>query len=109
HYTKEELVGKKIVVVSNLKPAKLRGKESQGMLLAADDGNNVKLLEPKQSEPGDEVVVDGETQGKEEITIDEFFNVEITTKDSKAVYMGKPLKTEKEEISVDIADGSKVR
>ena len=39
-YTPEELVGKHIVVVANLRPARLRGEESQGMLLAAqtDDG-----------------------------------------------------------------------
>ena len=39
-YTPEELVGRHIVVVANLKPARLRGEESQGMLLAAqtDDG-----------------------------------------------------------------------
>jgi methionyl-tRNA synthetase len=36
-YTPEELVGKKIVVLANLKPAKLMGIESQGMLLAATD------------------------------------------------------------------------
>jgi len=39
HYKPEELVGKKIVVVSNLAPAKLMGQESQGMLLAASDNN----------------------------------------------------------------------
>ncbi|MCD1146750.1 methionine--tRNA ligase [Peptoniphilus sp. KCTC 25270] len=37
NYTKEELVGKKILVLANLKPVKLRGVESQGMLLAAED------------------------------------------------------------------------
>lgn len=36
HYTPEQLVGRTIVIVANLKPAKLRGKESQGMLLAAN-------------------------------------------------------------------------
>ena len=35
-YAEEELVGKKVIVVANLKPAKLRGVESNGMLLAAD-------------------------------------------------------------------------
>jgi methionyl-tRNA synthetase len=41
-YTPEQLVGKAIVVVANLKPAKLRGVESQGMLLAADlDGRPI--------------------------------------------------------------------
>jgi len=46
YYKKEELIGKKIVVVANLKPAKLRGVTSNGMLLAADDGKNVAVLSP---------------------------------------------------------------
>ena len=45
HYTPEELIGRKIIVVANLKPAKLMGHESQGMLLAAsDDNGNLELL-----------------------------------------------------------------
>ncbi|MBN1282605.1 MAG: methionine--tRNA ligase [Proteobacteria bacterium] len=46
HYSPEELVGKRIVVVANLKPATLRGIESQGMLLAASDENTVSILTP---------------------------------------------------------------
>ena len=48
HYSPEELVGKKIVVVDNLAPAVLRGVESQGMLLAAQDGGKIVLLAPDQ-------------------------------------------------------------
>jgi methionyl-tRNA synthetase len=44
YYKEEELLNKKIVVVANLKPVKLRGVESNGMLLAAGDGEVVKLL-----------------------------------------------------------------
>lgn len=44
YYTEEELLHKQIVVVANLKPVKLRGVESQGMLLAAGDDDIVKLL-----------------------------------------------------------------
>lgn len=46
YYAKEDLVGKKIAVVSNLEPRKLRGIESHGMLLAAssDDKSSVVLL-----------------------------------------------------------------
>ncbi|GAQ24809.1 methionine--tRNA ligase [Tepidanaerobacter syntrophicus] len=44
HYTPEELIGKKIVVVANLKPAKLRGIESCGMLLAASDSKGLTLV-----------------------------------------------------------------
>ncbi len=44
HYPKEEMVGKKIILISNMKPAKLRGVVSNGMLLAADNGEIVSLL-----------------------------------------------------------------
>ena len=46
HYTPEQLVGKQIVVVANLATAKLRGMESQGMLLAASSGDQVIVLTP---------------------------------------------------------------
>ncbi len=48
HYAPEELVGKQIVVVANLQPATLRGVESQGMLLAASDGDKVIVLSPEK-------------------------------------------------------------
>ena len=45
YYKPEEMVGKKVVVVTNLKPAKLCGIESQGMILAAgDDKDNLSVL-----------------------------------------------------------------
>lgn len=49
-YTPETLIGRKIVVVANLQPAKLMGIESQGMLLAASDAESSKLclLDPGQ-------------------------------------------------------------
>ncbi len=57
HYEAETLVGRKIVVVANLKPAKLMGHMSEGMLLAAsDDANNLELLFPGAAMvPGSEV------------------------------------------------------
>jgi methionyl-tRNA synthetase len=45
-YEPAALVGRQIVVVANLEPAKLRGLESQGMLLAARDGDRVVVLMP---------------------------------------------------------------
>jgi methionyl-tRNA synthetase len=44
HYAVEELIGKKIIVVTNLDYAKLRGVESQGMLLAAEDSKGIVSL-----------------------------------------------------------------
>ncbi len=56
HYTPEELIGRQIVVVANLEPAKLRGLESQGMLLAASDEGRVIILTPEKSvQPGAKV------------------------------------------------------
>ncbi|HZP40687.1 MAG TPA: methionine--tRNA ligase subunit beta [Candidatus Binatia bacterium] len=46
HYEPAALVGRQVVVVANLAPAKLRGVESQGMVLAASDGERVVLLAP---------------------------------------------------------------
>jgi len=43
HYTPEEMVGKKVVVVTNLKPAKLMGEISQGMILAASTEGDAEL------------------------------------------------------------------
>jgi methionyl-tRNA synthetase len=53
HYTPEDLVGRQIVIVANLKPAKLMGVESQGMLLAAStDGDGMLgLLAPDKPLP----------------------------------------------------------
>ncbi len=47
-YSPEELVGKQVVIVANLKPAKLMGVESHGMVLAVRDGEGLKLLVPEQ-------------------------------------------------------------
>jgi methionyl-tRNA synthetase len=53
HYDPATLVGRQVIVVANLEPAKLRGVESQGMVLAAADGERVVLLRP------DDVVASG--------------------------------------------------
>jgi len=44
HYKPEDLIGKTVVVVANLKPAKIRGVESNGMLLAASHDGNLRVL-----------------------------------------------------------------
>ncbi len=48
HYAAEDLIGRQIVVVANLEPAKLRGIESQGMLLAASDDDKIVILNPEK-------------------------------------------------------------
>lgn len=48
HYTEAELVGKKIVVVTNLAPAEIRGVTSEGMLLAASEETRLALVVPEK-------------------------------------------------------------
>lgn len=55
-YAPEELVGKQVIMVANLKPVKLKGVESFGMLLCATDGDKVVLISPERKvESGAEV------------------------------------------------------
>ena len=52
HYNPDEMAGKKVVLVANLKPAKLRGIESYGMLLAASHGGKLEVLTLDNIESG---------------------------------------------------------
>ncbi len=61
HYQPEELVGRQIIVVANLEPRKIRGEESNGMLLAAsamegDEIQDVVLLTPMRQAPAGSMV-----------------------------------------------------
>lgn len=81
YYTKEEMQDRKIVVVMNLKPAKLRGIESKGMLLAAEDKKGVvSLLSPLSGEDiGVRVYGRGcESKGKiEQMSFSDFQKIEL--------------------------------
>jgi len=97
-YTEEQLLGKKIIVAYNLKPAKLRGIESKGMLLAAgdtikgEDGQSterVEVLNADDYPTGTRFLPEGEeAQAPAEIDIDTFFSQPIHVKEN-AVYSGE--------------------
>jgi methionyl-tRNA synthetase len=57
HYTPEEMIGKQVIVVTNLAPRKMKGIESQGMILTAEDSNGkLQLLKPENPvHPGSNV------------------------------------------------------
>ncbi len=113
YYLPEELVGKKVVIVKNLKPAKLRGVESQGMLLAAEgresappkEGKSameqgvVEALFLEKSKVGDKVSLKGaKSAPKAEIDIKDFRSIKMDVNDFAAVCEGKPLATQSEEL-----------
>jgi len=95
YYSEEELLGHNIILVGNLKPAKLRGVESQGMLLAAENDEIVEVIFVDDASPGDRVRVADEAEPEsmpEEITIDEFFSVAISVERHLLKVGGKELK-----------------
>jgi methionyl-tRNA synthetase len=100
YYKKEELLHKNLIIVTNLEPAKLRGIESQGMLLAADNGKDVGIL-TVESAPGAQVLIDGTKPGERMINYKEFSTVEITAKNGKAYAYGHVLKAGKHAIVVE--------
>lgn len=56
HYNPETLAGREIVIIANLEPRVLKGVESQGMLLAANSGNEPILITPCKEVPPGSVV-----------------------------------------------------
>ncbi|MBN1377080.1 methionine--tRNA ligase [Candidatus Woesearchaeota archaeon] len=101
YYKKEDLKGKKIVVVTNLKHADFRGKKSEGMLLAAKENNKIGLLTAPASKHGDRVFIKGIRPGNEVIDFKEFSKIRIKVKLGRVVYKDRILRTEKEEITAE--------
>ncbi len=100
HYTAEELIGRTIIVVANLKPAKLRGVKSEGMLLAASAGEGdaevVEVLFLDGVAPGTALHLSGmEAQRPAEppkrIKVDAFFELPIHVEDGVVMVGQAPL------------------
>jgi methionyl-tRNA synthetase len=94
YYTPDELIGKNIILVYNLKPAELRGVLSKGMLLAAGEDGKVGVLNCPDMEPGDKITFKGieSESAPGEITVDEFFKATIEAKNGKVYLDGHEFK-----------------
>jgi methionyl-tRNA synthetase len=102
-YSEEELLGKKIIVAYNLKPAKLRGIESKGMLLAAGDNKGLgsngeaiercEVIDPGSCPTGTRLLPEGEAAAAapSEIDIDTFFSYPIAVSSFLVQSNGKNL------------------
>ena len=99
YFKEEELLGKHVVIASNLAPRTMRGVESRGMLLAGDykdaDGKErVEVLDVPWAAPGTRVILEGadeQSAKKAEITADDFFKVQILAEGGVVRVGGKPL------------------
>ncbi len=102
HYPKDELLGKHLVVVTNLKPAKLRGELSQGMLLAGDSGSVVGVLNAPDSPAGTQVTAEGISgEGAPQIEIGDIAALTLEAKAGKAYVNGKLLSAGSKVVKVD--------
>ncbi|MGM5488765.1 MAG: methionine--tRNA ligase [Nanobdellota archaeon] len=109
YYTKEELTGQTVVVVANLKPAKLRGETSQGMLLAAESEGVVKLVE-HSVEDGELFVPEGYEPQQDEVDIKDFASMDLRIESGQLLCNGMRVEdSHKQAPRVDMPDGSKVR
>ncbi len=110
HFDKDILKGKKVVFCINLKPAKLRGENSEAMILAADDGRSVSILEAENSGLGDEVTFQGFTNNKKQVTFEDFLKIKMQVKECKVFYENKHLKTPSEDVVVKgVRNGAEVK
>lgn len=109
HYSKDQLKNKKIIVITNLKHAKLRGIESQGMLLAGEDNGTVGVLTVKDSKPGDEVKAGNLKNSSKGLSFDNFQKIKIEVKEGKVLFNDLELKTDKEAVSVEKVKNGKIR
>lgn len=88
----EELEGRSVLIVKNLKPALLRGTESQGMLLAAENASGSLEVITPSAEPGAKAAIEGESGAPaSEITIDQFLTVALAVKEGILLANGKPV------------------
>ena len=117
YLTADELTGRTAVLVANLKPAKLRGIESHGMLLAADaeqdsEGKPVRLslVDPGEAAAGEAVTAAGiERAPKPQITIKEFDKIALSVQNGTVTYSGKTLTTPGGPLIAAAPDGATVR
>jgi methionyl-tRNA synthetase len=102
YYSEEALKGKRVVVVTNLQHAKLRGVESQGMLLAAEAGGKVKVLIPAGKTSLGDPVNSGLAQGEKEISFGDFqkFVMRVGTLRDGQVNLGREVKVKYPEKAV---------
>ena len=99
YLTPEQLLGKHIILADNLKPRKMRGVESRGMLLAADykdaDGKEcVEVLSAPWAAPGTNVILEGDDVNAakpDNIDAEMFFSIEINVVEKSVEIGGKKL------------------
>eukprot|EP01156_Anaeramoeba_ignava_P009807 Anaeramoba_ignava/a478239_365.p3 GENE.a478239_365~~a478239_365.p3 ORF type:complete len:189 (+),score=81.21 a478239_365:3451-4017(+) len=118
-YTVDQLLNQKVVVITNLKPAKLRGVLSSGMLLAASNPDHTKVeivSPPESSEIGERICLGEKIEGQPDRVLNpkkkywETVQMDLKTKDDLvAYYKDFPLKTKSGNCVVKSLKGAKIK
>ncbi|MDB9743896.1 methionine--tRNA ligase [Fibrobacterales bacterium] len=111
NYSAEDLQDRKVVLLANLKPAKLRGLKSSGMLLAADHNEGASLLEVKDLEVGTGLMWGThERSPKAKLNVKEFNKLEIKALNGNIICQDSQLQTEdsKGQIFTIANDGAEI-
>jgi methionyl-tRNA synthetase len=86
YYSDEELLDRNVIVLANLKSAKLRGIESQGMVLVCQKKKKLELLDGSPFQPGDTIETQDQKIDHGEITIELFKEAPLKIKDGRLIF-----------------------
>ncbi len=106
---RKELIGKTVLVLCNIKPSRFKGWVSEGMLLTAEDGNDVEIIE-SDANPGTKVKADGigASGSPHEIEVADFSKIKMHVHNSKIFYGDKEIKASNSQIKTKKIEEGKI-
>ena len=109
-YSESDLINKNVIVVCNLKPSKLRGVVSEGMILAAEDKNNVVKVLFTDEPHGSNVCPEGQEfdESLDVIDIEFFSSLNLRVVDGFACFESSPILINGNKVSIDIENLSRI-
>jgi methionyl-tRNA synthetase len=111
HYTPEQLLGQKVLVVTNLKTAELRGVASEGMLLAVEGKKGLEVIMPENATVGSSVVLEEtpDLAPPAEIGVDQLSQADLKVADHQVQAGGRPLFIDGKPLKTRLIAKGKVR
>lgn len=113
YYTPDQLLGKRVLVITNLAPAELRGVTSEGMLLAAETKKKLEVIDVSTIDIGTEVILEGVSESENsqpaDISIDRFLEAGIVVKNHELTIGESRLLLKNAPITTSIVENGKVR
>ncbi|MBT4525473.1 MAG: methionine--tRNA ligase [Deltaproteobacteria bacterium] len=111
YYQPDELLGKKVLIATNLKPVDLRGVLSEGMVLTAEKKKKLEVITQEDRTVGSIVTMENREyiDRPEDISIDTFFEAKISVKDNQVNIDSKLLQIDNQTITTQIVANGKIK